>query len=649
MIMNEHDVTPELGDFLTHRHWVEALKLLNYQLERKKTNRHFRTLEMSYYEKRKHCFEKLQDVEYFDTRIANNLFYGLGKEFAVVPYTVPKSKLGLRRYKFMTCPMRVLYYAVGIYLLELSQTYLQDYKSNKHIHTGYGGNLGLNNKGEVILNPDRIYYRSHYENFCREIRIQNDGDTARKVVVRLDIQNYFDELNIPTLMKFLDNRVKPSVCRRMNFCKAAQAQIISFFDFVAGGKLGIPQSDNNIISDFIGHLFLVFGDLFLDEELRDNEDSVESYTIIRYVDDIFVSITFKEQYRELKTKFLNSLAPRIADSLHKELALRLNPKTRLFDLINEDDRLALERNLKLISQGNEIPDQNIAPPEEKMDDILSQLKTLQRFPVAPYFPEHRESDCGKEQFNEENFKDALKGVFDENVKQMLEMPKIKSRLKETFLGSGGFDFELANVYPPPIVILIMACADIRKEFRKFLLTKTRLSSSDIYLILIYLCQKGFSQDQLLEFLKKDPQMKQILDIFDREGLSSELPGYYALTEEQTLKIAQPHIVQQIRLRILAEQKENYSVALNHLLNEIQAICHHSESSSTTLRKYDVNNVVKFLTRKNVPNETKDRIRNLFDRRNYSPVSHPDPVAESVAIEEYEIYRNHVGICLNHLL
>lgn len=482
--MNEHDVTPELGDFLTHRHWVEAVKLLKYQLKRKKTNRHFRTLEMCYYEKQKSSFEKLLDVEYFNTRIANNLFYGLSNEFAVVPYTIPKSNLGLRQYKFMTCPMRVLYYAVGIYLLELSEKYLRDYRAHKHIQSGYGGNLAINDKRELILKPDRIYYKSHYENFCRAIRMQNDGDTARKVVIRLDIQNYFDELNIPILLKFLDERVKPSVCNTMNFYKDTQAQIVSFFDFVSGGKLGIPQSNNNIISHFIGHLFLVFGDLFLDEELRDNEDSVESYALIRYVDDLYISITFKEQNKDLKSKFLNSLAPRIADCLHKQMALRLNPKTALFDLINDDDRLALERNLKLVSEGNEIADENNAPPEKKIEDILSQLKTLHRFPIAPYFPEHSESDCGKEKFNDEIFKDALKGVYDENVQQMLEMSEVKSRLKETFLGSDGFDFELVNVYPVPTIILIMASADVRKEFRKFLLSKTRLTSRDINLILI---------------------------------------------------------------------------------------------------------------------------------------------------------------------
>lgn len=647
--MNEHDAAPELGHFLTHRHWVEALKLLKYQLKRKKTNRHFRTLEMSYYEKLENSFEKLLDVEYFNTRIANNLFYGLSKEFAVVPYTIPKSNLGLRRYKFMTCPMRVLYYAVGIYLLELSQTYLQDYKSNKHIRSGYGGNLGFNDKGELILKPDRIYYKSHYKNFCREIRMQNDGDTARKVVIRLDIQNYFDELNIPILLKLLEERVKPSICKKMHFYKTTLVQLVSFFDFVAGSKLGIPQSDNNIISHFIGHLFLVFGDLFLDEELRYNEESVESHAIIRYVDDLYISITFKKQDRDLKTKSLNSLGPRIADCLHKELGLRLNPKTRLFDLGNEDDREALERNLKLVSEGNEIADEDNTRPEEKIENILYQLTKLKCFPIAPNFPEHCKSDCGEEKFNEEIFKDALKGVYDETVQQMLEMPRIKFRLKEIFIGSGGFDFELVNVYPMPIIILIMACADVRKEFKEFLCSKTHLTSRDIYLALNYLCQKDFTQDTLFNLLRNDPPMKQILDIFDGEGLSSELLGYYALTEKQTLRITQPNIIEQIRLRTLAEQKADYSVALSHLLNEIHAICHLLDSRSSTLRKYDAPKVIEYLTSKNVPHETKDRIRNLFDRRNYSPVSHPDPVAESVAIEEYEVYRSHVGRCLKHLL
>ena len=98
MNQNNSSDTPQLGYFLDyHRHWLQALDLLKYQLERKKKNRHFNTLEMFYYEKLKQSFGELEGEEYFKTRIANNLFYGL-KEFN----TLPKAKV--YRYKFMTLP-----------------------------------------------------------------------------------------------------------------------------------------------------------------------------------------------------------------------------------------------------------------------------------------------------------------------------------------------------------------------------------------------------------------------------------------------------------------------------------------------------------------------------------------------------------------
>ena len=76
--MNQNSDMPQLGYFLDYdRHWVEALKLLKFQLETKKDNRHFNTLEMFYYEKLEEYFEKLEGEEYFNTRIVNNLFYGL--------------------------------------------------------------------------------------------------------------------------------------------------------------------------------------------------------------------------------------------------------------------------------------------------------------------------------------------------------------------------------------------------------------------------------------------------------------------------------------------------------------------------------------------------------------------------------------------
>ena len=637
MNQNNSSDAPQLGYFLNYdRHWVEALKLLKFQLETKKENRHFNTLEMFYYEKLEEYFEKLEGEEYFNTRIVNNLFYGL-KEFAVVPYTIPKSNLGLRRYNFMTCPMRVLYYAVGLYLLELSQEYLKDYKSNDHIHANYGGNLCFEGD-QLNLKLDSVFYKNHYTEFRERLRRKIRSNTERKAVIYFDIENYFDELSIPKLLDLLEKRVKPSIQKRMRYDATAQAQLISFFNFVVGGTSGILQSDNNVISDFIGYLFLVFGDLFLDDELRKNNDSVENYAIIRYVDDIHISITFRKQDNNLRDRFLNSLTPRISDCFYENLGLRLNPKTKLFDIEKEDDRNELESNLKKVSQGIEIADEeNKESSDKKVDNIFGELDNLKGSSIDPHFQRHRDLD-----------KEILKEIYDESVQRKLKKPNNKDRLKRIFMGSGGFDFELVNAYPLPIIILILVRDDIRKKFEEFLLSKEDLTSGDIYLILTYLCQIKFNQTELLDLLKRSTQMKEIMEIFE-DGLLPTLIGYYDLRAEQILTIAEPNVTEQIRLRVLCELKGEYSVALNHLLNEIHAICGILDEEAKNEKRYEANQVATFLRKQRVPHGTHAQIRNLFDRRNKSPVSHADPIAWAVTKNEYMNYRHHVGNCLKHLL
>ena len=647
---NSYD-TPQLGYFLDYnRHWLQALDLLKYQLERKKKNRHFNTLEMFYYEKLKQSFEELESEEYFKTRIANNLFYGL-KEFTVVPYTLPKANLGLRRYKFMTLPMRVLYHAVGFYLLELSQEYLQDYKSHEHIHTNYGGKLHLE-ASKLKLKPNSVYYYSHYREFRTKVKQENEGNTKRKIVIQLDIENYFDELSIPKLLHLLKEQIKPDIQRKMHYNEITQAQLASFFDFVMGGTLGIPQSDNNVISNFIGHLFLVFGDLFLDDELRKHGDSINSFKIIRYVDDIYISITFKEQKGkltvnqvrfDLRNKF-NSLAPCISDCLYENLGLRLNPKTQLFNLEDKNEKKRFEQSLKRISQEVEMPDEeNKDPPTAKIKKIFDQLKELQNSTIAPHFEKPRESNL-----DEEMFAEVLKEVNDENVQSMLNKPINKSCLQKIFMSSG-FSFELVNAYPLVIIILILKCDEAPKKFEEFLLSKKHLTSRDIYLILTYLCQTEFAQKKLLKLLECNSQMKKIIKIFKADTLSLKLMGYYGLQAEQVSKIAEPNVIEQIRLRILCELKGEYSVALNHLLNEIHAICYVLDSEAKDPEKYKADEVATFLRNQNVSHQTQTQIRNLFNRRNKNPVSHPDPIAWAVTKDEYISYQYHVGNCLKHLL
>ena len=208
--------------------------------------------------------------------------------------------------------------------------------------------------------------------------------------------------------------------------------------------------------------------------------------------------------------------------------------------------------------------------------------------------------------------------------------------------------QLVNAYPLIIIMLILKCDEVPKKFEEFLLSKKHLTSGDIYLILTYLCQTKFAQKKLLKLLKRNPQMKEIIKIFKTDSLPPKLMGYYGLKAEQVSKIAEPDVVEQIRLRVLCELNREYSVALNHLLNEIQAICRVLDEKTKIVDRYAAPAVIEFLRCQKVPHETYAQIRNLFDRRNKNPVSHADPIAWAVSKDEYMSYRSHVGDCLKHL-
>ncbi len=124
-----------------------------------------------------------------------------------------------------------------------------------------------------------------------------------------------------------------------------------------------------------------------------------------------------------------------------------------------------------------------------------------------------------------------------------------------------------------------------------------------------------------------------------------------MSDEQVILLSkEAHIIEQIRLRILNEKIGSYSVALNHLLNEIHAICMLLEQNQK--KKYEADDAVKYLSSKCVPHEICLDIRNLFDRRNRNTVSHPGSVqniAWGVPKNEYIKYRNAVGKCLKIIL
>lgn len=344
----------QLGYFLTETFWESATDLLEYQLSLKTGNKHFNTLSMFYYERLcKKDKKRLRSVKYFKERVANNLLYGLEDEFSIYSYPIPKSNLGLRKYQFFTYPMRLAYYSIGLYLLLLSQEFVQQYyKANDRISSFYGGNLLFDQKTQKLnLNYNSVWYKPHYKQFRKKVRGAIDSNLGTEVVIHIDIQNYFEEISIASLLGLLGDYVKPSIQKEMRFDAVTRSQIGAFFDFISNGRTGIPQMDNDVVSSYLGYLYLVFADLLLDQELQKSEHGLQEHSVVRYMDDLYIILTFPTlstpSERELH---ISSIASRIADCLYKSLGLRLNSKTKLYWLYKPEDVEDLLKNLKKCRQ-----------------------------------------------------------------------------------------------------------------------------------------------------------------------------------------------------------------------------------------------------------------------------------------------------------
>ena len=192
-----------------------------------------------------------------------------------------------------------------------------------------------------------------------------------------------------------------------------------------------------------------------------------------------------------------------------------------------------------------------------------------------------------------------------------------------------------------------------KLFRDFLIKKKcHLTTRDVNIMFRYLCQKDFTDRDVLYNIKSYENMKDIIDLLDNPIIPFESPGYYNLLKTKIHNILDmPFVIEQIRYRVFNERIKYYSVALNHLVNEIHGICFGLEKPSKP-KDYDSNKVIEFICSRGVPLENCISIRNLFDRRNINQVSHPgseENITWSVTAHEYNEFRKEVGKCLAKLL
>jgi AbiA family abortive infection protein len=415
--------------------------------------------------------------------------------------------------------MRVLYYSVGLYLLKLSQEFLNEiYKKKDNIKAFYGGNITYKSN-KLQVNKNNIYYRKFYQDFQSQVKTEIESENANKVFIELDIENYFNEISIPTLLHLLSRFVKPSIQADMKFDTFTREQIICLFEFISNKNSGIPQDENNIISGFIGYLYLVFGDLFIDDILSEYKKHFKSYKIIRYTDDIYISITFNDNIsKKDQGVLIHRIASQIAEILYSELGLKLNLKTKLYKLSNNKDKEKLLRSIRqhpskeyspLQEEKDDQESHNTDPkaktPQDKLEQIFNELKKIKKIKIENYFMKGNSTQ-----------KEILQTVFEKSVEQILDKPENLNKINLIFKN---FNFDLVKVQPTEILIVLLKDNETKERFQHFCLNKDLITTGDADLIVKFLCQTGFNIDkennndnyELLLKLKSQTKLFMILE------------------------------------------------------------------------------------------------------------------------------------------
>ena len=135
----------------------------------------------------------------------------------------------------------------------------------------------------------------------------------------------------------------------------------------------------------------------------------------------------------------------------------------MYWLSSVSDVKDLLRNLKKVSPGYELPDDNRKTnPQEIVDLIFRQLEKLKLRSLDPTFDDRSDVDD-----------EILKQVYDKSVSALLKAPANLQRIEAIF---NGFKFDVVAAQPREILIVLLLDSQARLAFERYLTSKAKLSS-----------------------------------------------------------------------------------------------------------------------------------------------------------------------------
>lgn len=617
-----------LGYFLKKEYVQEGFDLLEKQINEQSHT--FKTIELEIY--RREEYLKTFDINnYYDKLIKADTFYNYPKLFYNNNYNIPKSNLGVRKFNFTSFNLLLLYYSIGFYIkdiINLSNHEIEIHKKHKNkVFTYYGGQINLDSP-----KSSNIYYHSDYKAFLKGInktvnKFYSDG--KKVVVIKLDIQDFFHNVDHKILIDVIQKYSLPSSRESKLFNSETQESILQLFNFMINDKKGLPLSANNIVSNFISHLYLYNLDNYIIEKIINREN----YAYFRYVDDFYI-ICYQD--KNVSNTDIGELIFRIcisiSDYLLSNLDLKINNlKSKRFIIESKDDLDEFISNGRYFS----FLDCELEYENEKLEDNLNKILAIIAS-IKNEFQEKGETSLENEESN------ILKEIFLTSVKNnsmhnFLESKDSQEKLEEAFK-DWNFLLTYKNI----------------KSFMYFI-GKSKSTFQQLEAFLLGNFETVVNKTQLLNLVEKvilhenynnslDDKIKSISDsnlvyyfIIRRLILPQKDLMLPDLPIDADFLVNNGSLMQQIKMMTLAESNKNYNLAFNHLLNCFHFYCFCKFLPSGVLKNFDRNEVVKSL-RNILSLLDLNFIISFFDRRNKNSISHPgEGVLINWVVDENEYY------------
>jgi len=649
-----------LGHFLKIRHVEKAMKLLQYQLQQDSPL--YNNLDFSLY--RQVDLQSINPKVFYDEYIAKDSFYYFKDKFYSSRYFAVQKAYKVREFQFLSTHSMILFYALGMYIRELIDKAIQideEIFSKKNINVFYGGKIDFEK-------PERskIFYYSDYKDFVQLKEQLTSPKTGYKIyALSLDIKSFFYSINHKILLNIIDKKSSSIQKKILNYDECTKESISLLLLYLQQNRLGLPVSNQNLISSFLSSIYFSdFDDYVLEKYLN------QGYHYIRYVDDFYLIFSVENNVgiKSIRERTYN-IESDFAKFLIEKLELSVSTsKSERYEISDENshvefmsssgldspfegefdgDDLLEDSILKIQIQGKQIP--------EIFDDSINILKNLKE--QAELLPQLKISQ------KESAFLNYIL-ILDGCLKYSKSEAAINKIQNSKIFESYDFlDFYL--IKPKVLFHLVTLTKESRNKFFNWIIDQ--LKDNESMMSKLTIVDKFIHQMHFILTEAEDEQkfnLKAEFEEYRNKILSMliEINGCNSSTylillikmldstfepEKQDLILDSKFLnsevatalTQQIKLRRIGETLNHYNVSFNHLLNEFQSLFEIIYCNSQNKK---ANEITQIMATVGYSPEQVRLVSDFFERRNNNSISHSNSTNIGywgVSYSEYSQFKN----------